>query len=290
MDREAGAPSRPAIVAPSQGVHVVVDRRFLPGTHALLVPKTADGRVLFAVPWLGKTILGTTDTPRGDLAREPTPFADEVAFILRESARYLRTAPQRSDVRSVWVGLRPLVKPSGEEGDNTKTLSREHTVLVGRSGLVTVTGGKWTTYRNMAEDCVTQAALLADLPDRPCPTKDLNLHGFRADADGPLAVYGTDARLIRELAAQRPELAEPLDAELDSIGAQVVFAVRCEMARTVEDVLARRTRALLLNADAAVRMAPRVAELMAAELGRDAAWTEAQIGEFEALADGYLVR
>ncbi len=172
MDRDADAPHRAAMVAPSQGVHLVVDRAFLPGTHALMVPKTSDGRVLFAVPWLGKTILGTTDTPRHDLDREPAPFRSEVDFILREAGRYLSKAPTRADVRSVWVGLRPLVKPSDDEGDNTKALSREHTVVVGRSGLITVTGGKWTTYRAMAEDvldrCMARGCSNAALAASPC--------------------------------------------------------------------------------------------------------------------------
>jgi glycerol-3-phosphate dehydrogenase len=167
MDRDAAAPPRPAMVAPSQGVHLVVDRAFMPGTHALMVPKTADGRVLFAVPWLGKTILGTTDTPRHDLDREPAPFREEVDFILREAGRYLAKAPTRADVLSVWVGLRPLVKPPDEDGEHTKALSREHTVIVARSGLVTVTGGKWTTYRAMAEDVLDRCMASGALPRRP---------------------------------------------------------------------------------------------------------------------------
>ena len=169
MDRDANAPARPPMVAPSQGVHLVVDRAFMPGSHALMVPRTADGRVLFVVPWLGKTILGTTDTPRHDLDREPTPFKAEVDFILGEAGRYLTKQPTRADVRSVWVGLRPLVKPGDDDGDNTKALSREHTVVVARSGLVTVTGGKWTTYRAMAEDVLDQCmsrGLLATPPGR----------------------------------------------------------------------------------------------------------------------------
>ena len=159
------------IVAPSQGVHVVVDRAFMPTDHAMLIPKTADGRVLFAVPWLGKTILGTTDTPREDLAREPEPFKEELAFILNESANYLSKAPSRADIKSIWVGLRPLVKPSNDDGGNvnvnTKKLSREHTILVSKSGLVTVTGGKWTTYRAMAEDVLAQCFESKLLPSRP---------------------------------------------------------------------------------------------------------------------------
>ncbi len=164
MDGEAiGKPVKP-MVAPSQGVHIVVDREFLPSDHALMVPKTADGRVLFAVPWLGKVILGTTDSPRQDVVREPLPFKEEVAFILNESARYLSRAPKQEDIRSIWVGLRPLVKPQDDDGGNTKSISREHTVLASRSGLVTVTGGKWTTYRAMAEDVLQKCFDTGVLP------------------------------------------------------------------------------------------------------------------------------
>jgi glycerol-3-phosphate dehydrogenase len=290
MDRDAGTPQRPPMVAPSQGVHLIVDRAFLPGTHALLVPKTDDGRVLFAVPWLGKTILGTTDTPREDLDREPAPFRDEVDFILREAARVLVRAPQRADVRSVWVGLRPLVKPSGEDGENTKAISREHTVIVGRSGLVTVTGGKWTTYRAMAEDVLDHCMARGLLERRPGGvTERLPLLG---SAPGrPLAeppgehLYGTEAALLRALpgaghwlwqsggSGQARGLSE----------AMVRFAVRYEMARDVEDVLARRSRLLFLDAAEAARQADAVAAIVADELGRvvDAA-------PFKALAARYL--
>jgi glycerol-3-phosphate dehydrogenase len=273
MDREPEAPAPPPLVAPSQGVHLVVDRAFLPGSHALLVPKTADGRVLFAVPWLGKTILGTTDTPRGDLAREPAPFADEVAFILGESARYLVRAPQRSDVRSVWVGLRPLVKPQGEEAGNTKQLSREHTVLVARSGLVTVTGGKWTTYRAMAEDVLDRAMARGLLPRRSGGvTTRLPLVG--AAAGRPLGeppgehLYGSEAALLRTLPGATTWLWR--DAESGHGGmteAMVRFAVRYELARSVEDVLARRSRLLFLDAAEAARQADAVAAILAEELG-----------------------
>ncbi len=274
MDRDAGAPSRAPMVAPSQGVHLVVDRAFLPGTHALMVPKTSDGRVLFAVPWLGKTILGTTDTPREDLAREPAPFTAEVDFILGEAARYLAQAPTRADVRSVWVGLRPLVKPSGDEGENTKALSREHTVVVGRSGLVTVTGGKWTTYRAMAEDVLDRAMERGLLPRRDAGvTVRLPLLG--AAPGRPLGEppgehgYGSEAEVLRSL----PGAARWLwrDAESGQGGlseAMVRFAARYEMARTVEDVLARRCRLLFLDAREAARQADAVAALLSEELGQ----------------------
>ena len=256
------------MVAPSQGVHLVVDRIFSPGQHALLVPKTADGRVLFVVPWLGKTILGTTDTPRQDLAREPTPFADEVAFILGESARYLARAPQRSDVRSIWVGLRPLVKPTGEDGGNTQALSREHTVLVARSGLVTVTGGKWTTYRARAEDVLQRCMAAGLLTQRPAGvTARLPLLG--AAAGRPLTeppgehLYGSEAALLRSLPGADRWLWR--DAESGKGGlseAMVRFAARFEMARSVQDVLARRSRLLFLVAAEAARQADAVAHIL----------------------------
>jgi len=284
MDRDAGAPSRAPMVAPSQGVHLVVDRAFLPGTHALMVPKTSDGRVLFAVPWLGKTILGTTDTPRDDLAREPAPFKAEVDFILGEAARYLARAPSRADVRSVWVGLRPLVKPAsddgpdGEGGDgapHTKALSREHTVVVGRSGLVTVTGGKWTTYRAMAEDVLERAMARGLLPRRPAGAT-LRLPLLGAAAGRPLGEppgehgYGSEAAVLRALPGATHWLWR--DAESGQGGlseAMVRFAARHEMARTVEDVLARRCRLLFLDAREAARQAGPVAALLAEELGRE---------------------
>ncbi len=292
MDRDAGAPKKPGIVAPSQGVHLVVDRSFLPGTHALLVPKTEDGRVLFAVPWLGKTILGTTDTPRDDVVREPAPFKDEVAFILRESARYLSKAPTRPDVRSVWVGLRPLVKPGGDDGDNTKQLSREHTVLVGRSGMVTVTGGKWTTYRAMAEDVLERCFDRQLLPRRAGGvTVNLPLVGALGLKSGVSMtappgehLYGSEAATLRELPGADRWLWR--DGEGGLSEAMVRFAVRHEMAMSVEDVLARRCRLLFLDAAEAQRQASAVAKILAEELGAgfDAAASQAS---FEALAAQY---
>ncbi len=272
-DRPPGAPAAPPLVAPSQGVHLVVDRAFLPGNHALLVPKTADGRVLFAVPWLGKTILGTTDTPRQDLAREPTPFADEVAFILGEAGRYLARAPQRSDVRSVWVGLRPLVKPQASVAGETKAISREHTVLVAPSGLVTVTGGKWTTYRAMAEDVLDRAMRAGLLPRRAGGvTTRLPLLG--AAAGRPLSeppgehLYGSEAALLRSLPGATDWLWRDAETQTGGLSvAMVRFAARYEMARNVADVLARRSRLLFLDAAEAAQQADAVAAILAEELG-----------------------
>jgi glycerol-3-phosphate dehydrogenase len=295
MDRDAGTPAKPGIVAPSQGVHLVVDRSFWPCDHALLVPKTADGRVLFAVPWLGKTILGTTDTPREDVVREPAPFKDEVAFILNESKRYLARAPTRPDVRSVWVGLRPLVKPSGDDAENTKAISREHTVLVGRSGLVTVTGGKWTTYRAMAED-VLERCFERDLLPRRAAGITVRLPLVGAPVDGSVArvpmsappgehLYGEEAALLRKLPGATRWLWRDGNGGLSE--AMVRFAARHEMAASVEDVLARRCRLLFLDAAEAARQAPAVADLLAQELGAgfDAA---ASRTAFAALAERYL--
>ncbi|MDO9279142.1 MAG: glycerol-3-phosphate dehydrogenase/oxidase [Polaromonas sp.] len=257
------------MVAPSQGVHLVVDRSFWPTDHALLVPKTGDGRVLFAVPWLGKVILGTTDTPRDDLAREPLAFREEVDFILRESARYLTRAPLATDVLSVWVGLRPLVKPPENEGRNTKGLSREHTVLVSASGLVTVTGGKWTTYRAMAEDVLQHCDEATLLPKRGgSVTAALPLVGAAAsqhkmsDAAG-LHSYGGEAAEVQALPGHDHWLCPGLSE------AMVRFAARYEYARTVEDMLARRSRVLFLDARLAESLAAEVADLLQAETGAD---------------------
>ena len=260
----APSPAPSAMVAPSQGVHLIVDRAFMPGQHALLIPKTADGRVLFAVPWLGKTILGTTDTPRQDLPREPRPFSEEVNFILTEAGRYLARAPTRADVRSVWVGLRPLVKPPSDDAGNTKALSREHTVVVGASGLVTVTGGKWTTYRAMAEDVLAQCMDNGLLAQRPGGvTVKLPLLG--AAPGRPLGeppgehLYGSEAALLRSLPGAQRWLWRDAESGQGALNeAMVRFAVRYEMARTVEDVLARRCRLLFLDAaEAATPIAAR---------------------------------
>jgi glycerol-3-phosphate dehydrogenase len=273
-------------------VHLVVDRAFLPGTHALMVPKTADGRVLFAVPWLGKTILGTTDTPRHDLAREPAPFHEEVDFILGEAGRYLSKVPTRADVRSVWVGLRPLVKPPDDAGDDTKALSREHTVIVGRSGLVTVTGGKWTTYRAMAED-VLDRCMAAGLLERRAGgvTVRLPLLGAapgRSISEAPGEhLYGSEAAVLRELPGASNWLWTDAESGKGALSeAMVRFALRYEMARGLEDVLARRSRLLFLDAARAATLAEAVAALIEDELARPV--SVAQREDFAALAQRYL--
>ena len=266
-----GKPVKP-MVAPSQGVHLVVDRDFLPSDHALLVPKTADGRVLFAVPWLGKVILGTTDTPRHDLAREPLPFDAEVEFILREAGNYLTRQPTLADVRSMWAGLRPLAKPVDDDGENTKKISREHTVLTSKSGLVTVTGGKWTTYRAMAEDVLDACFNAGELPRKPGGvTVNLPLVGAPASGRAQHSMhmaqgahsYGSESAVLAALPGSDVWLADGLSE------AMVRFAARYEYARCVEDVLARRSRLLFLHAQLAAKLALRVAEILTEELGVD---------------------
>jgi glycerol-3-phosphate dehydrogenase len=291
--KDVDAPGAPSdkhtqpMVAPSQGVHMVVDREFLGGNTALMVPKTADGRVLFAVPWLGKVILGTTDTPRHDLPLEPVPFTQEIDFILNESARYLQRAPTRADVKSIWVGLRPLVKPPDNEGNNTKGLSREHTILVSRSGLVTVTGGKWTTYRAMAEDVLTQCEhhqLIKPLGSKA--TKHLLLVGAASSSSAlksisepeGLHTYGAEQVYVDNLPGANHWLCDGLTESM------VRYAARYEYAMKVEDVLARRSRLLFLDARKAGQLAKAVAEILRAETGQDPAQDE-----FEQLSTQYFL-
>jgi glycerol-3-phosphate dehydrogenase len=287
--RRLAEPEADALIAPSQGIHLVFDRSFLPGGSAIMVPHTKDGRVMFAIPWHGHIVVGTTDTPIPEPSLEPRPLESEIDFILETAALYLDKPPARSDVLSVFAGIRPLVRSGASR--ITAALSRDHTIHIDTSGLLTTAGGKWTTYRHMAEDTVNHAVELARLPEKPCVTADLRIHGFHQSAEefGELHVYGADAPAVRKLAHAEPSLAEPLDPALPSIGAQVVWAARMEMARTVEDVLARRCRALFLNAAAAIRMAPAVAALMARERGHDDEWQRDQVDAFTELAAGYMV-
>ena len=252
LDDSEAAP----LLAPSQGAHIVLDRAFLPGASAIMIPRTDDGRVLFAIPWHGRVLVGTTDTPIENAALEPRPLASEIDFLLAHAARHLARAPSRADVLSAFAGLRPLVRRGTGRGS---ALSRDHVVAVSPSGLVTITGGKWTTYRLMAEDALDAAIKAGGLPPRDCVTKNLRLLGVVPGAEIPSA-------------------------------AEVTRVVRDEMARSVEDVLARRSRSLFLDARASLEAAPMVAKTMAAELGRDERWQAAQLAAFRSLAEGYLVR
>jgi glycerol-3-phosphate dehydrogenase len=294
--RASGQETAP-LVTPSQGVHLVVDRAFLPGSTALMVPKTTDGRVLFAVPWLGKTLLGTTDTPRSDIVAEPRPFAHEVDFILREAARYLSRPPTRADVRSAWVGLRPLVRASapptaeGGQAAATRSLSREHTVEVGATGLVTVTGGKWTTYRAMAEDVLAACMAQGLLPQRSGgATERLSLVGAApglALCEPPGEhLYGSEAPILRALPGADRWLARDQESGQGLLSeAMVRFGARFEMARSVEDVLARRSRLLFVDARQAAACADEVARILAEELGPASAPRD--LDAFKALAAQY---
>jgi glycerol-3-phosphate dehydrogenase len=288
--RRLAEPEVAQMIAPSQGAHLVLDRSFLPGPNAILVPHTKDGRVMFAIPWHGHTLVGTTDTSVNEPSLEPVALDSEIDFMLETAKLYLKKKPSRADIRSVFAGIRPLVK--NRQPGKTAALSRDHAIHIDASGLLSITGGKWTTYRQMAQDCIDQAATLANLPDSPCCTQKLSIHGATPESpvSGLFSLYGSDAPAIRKLVAADPALGDPMDSRLPYIAAEVIWAARMEMARTVEDVLARRTRAFFLDASAAIRMAPKVAEMLAKELGRDARWQAEQVTCFNETAKRYLVR
>jgi glycerol-3-phosphate dehydrogenase len=287
--RRMDDPEASPMISPSQGVHLVLPREFLGGESAIMVPHTDDGRVLFAIPWHHVVVVGTTDTPVAEASLEPVPLEEEVDFLLTHAARYLTKDPKREDVLSCFAGLRPLVGRA-EDGD-TASISRDHSLTVSASGLLTITGGKWTTYRKMAEDTVDHGIVLGMLEPRECVTEELNIHGHHAHPErfGALAAYGSDAPAVEALLLSDPRLGEALAPGLPARVGEVVWAVREEMARTVDDVLSRRTRSLLLNARAAVAAAPRVAGIMAKELGRDRKWRKGQVEEFNKVADGHIL-
>lgn len=280
------------IVRPSQGIHLVVDKSFLGGDTAIMIPKTSDGRVMFGVPWHGKVVLGTTDTPVDAFELEPKALENEIDFILKTTGEYLLKQPRREDVLSVFAGLRPLAAPKhNANGTKTKEISRSHKIIISENGLVTITGGKWTTYRDMAEDVINKAIVVGDLPKVKCKTKDLPIHGYQKEVDRSHFgyVYGSDYEQILALAKEEKEWAEKLHPQYDYIAAEVIWAIRKEMALTVEDILARRFRLLFLDARAAIDIAPKVASLMAKELEKDEAWENKQVEEFRAIAKDYLL-
>ncbi|MEZ5278579.1 MAG: glycerol-3-phosphate dehydrogenase/oxidase [Opitutaceae bacterium] len=285
--RRRDDPEAAGLLAVSQGVHLVLPKDFLPGNAAVMIPRTADGRVLFAVPWHGRVIVGTTDTPLADARIEPRALESECAFLLEEASRYLTRDPRPGDVLSVFAGLRPLVR-SGH-GEKTAALSRDHTIVISESGMVTIVGGKWTTYRKMAEDVVDHAEVVADLENVPCRTVDLPIHGSSGPVvDSRLGFYGSDARSIEALIDADPSLGAAVHSGIELSRAEVVWQAREEMARTVEDVLARRTRWLLLHAARSIDAAPAVARILAAELGKSRDWVENQIAAYTELARGYV--
>ncbi|MCR9133098.1 MAG: glycerol-3-phosphate dehydrogenase/oxidase [bacterium] len=277
------------IIQCAQGIHLVLDKEFLPGDAAIMVPHTDDGRVLFAVPWHGKALVGTTDTPIDKPDLEPRALEEEIEFVLRHAARYLSKDPTREDVKSVFAGLRPLVKP--DESKSTAQISRSHHLQVNESGLVTITGGKWTTYRKMAEDTIDQAVLVAGLQESPCVTENLRIHGWlkNVDMNNHLHVYGSDRVGIDRLIKEEPELGERIHPNLPYVKAEILWAINNEMAITIDDILSRRTRMLLLDAQAALDSAELVAQYLARELDKDQAWIDQEVSEFKALAKEYTL-
>jgi glycerol-3-phosphate dehydrogenase len=284
LDDSAAKP----IIAPSQGVHLVLDKSFLPGETAIMIPQTDDGRVLFAIPWHDRVVVGTTDTPVTKVLTEPIPLAEEIDFILSHAARYLTKDPNRSDVLSAFAGLRPLVR----QGDvkNTAEISRDHTLHISPSGLLTIAGGKWTTYRKMAEDTIDQAIILAGLDHELSATENLNIHGYHKNAEvfGDLSIYGSDAPQINKLFDENKVYHQLIHPDKKSRIGEIIWSVRKEMARTVEDFLARRTRHLLLDAKVTLEMAPVVAEWMAKELKRSRSWQKSQILDYNKIAQNYI--
>jgi glycerol-3-phosphate dehydrogenase len=285
MDTPAGRP----IVRPSQGAHIVLEQSFLQGDSALMIPKTSDGRVLFAVPWHGKVLVGTTDTPLDEHSLEPRPLEKEIEFILETAGNYLAKKPVRADVLSAFAGLRPLAAPQ-KNTNSTKEISRSHKLIISQSGLITITGGKWTTYRKMAMDVIDQAIALGKLKKEACITAGVKIHGYTQEMQtGHFALYGADAAGIQDLMDAEPELKARVHEEYAYVKAEVVWMVRNEMARNVEDVISRRMRLLFLDARATLKIAPAVALVMAAELHRDNQWIDAQLVGFTSLVKQYLL-
>jgi glycerol-3-phosphate dehydrogenase len=285
-------PKHGKFIVPSQGIHIVLDQSFLPGGHALMIPKTPDGRVLFAIPWHQKIVVGTTDTLVDHPELEPRALDSEIDFVLETTGRFLIRKPARSDVLSVFAGLRPLAAPR-KEGKSTKEVSRSHKIIISSSGLITIIGGKWTTYRRMGQDLIDKAIKAHGLRHEKCRTLHLPVHGnvpgFEIDRTDHLNVYGSDRQAVCRLQEENPLYSKRIHPQHVYSVAEIIWAVRQEMAQTVEDVLARRIRLLFLDARAAIDCAPLVAEIMAAEMGYDKEWISRQTDEFTSLAKQYLL-
>ncbi len=274
-------------IRPSQGVHIVLDRSFLESNSAIMIPRTDDGRVLFAIPWYDKVVVGTTDTPLDSIDLEPLALDEEISFILHTAGKYLMKPPLREDILSVFAGLRPLAANHGKPLA-TKEISRRHKIIYSPSGLLTITGGKWTTYRLMAEETIDRAIKEGLLIKRKCVTSDLKLNGLTSgDSSNRFKIYGDRSAEIENIIKENPLLGELIDTQLPYTKAEIVWIARNEMAVTVEDVLARRTRALFLNARASLRIAPEVAEIMAREMGHDGGWREEQVEEYKKVVVNY---
>jgi glycerol-3-phosphate dehydrogenase len=278
----------PAMIQPSQGVHIILDKSFLPGDSAIMIPQTDDGRVLFAIPWHERVIVGTTETQIENISLEPTPLNEEIEFLISHAARYLSKDPQRSDILSAFAGIRPLV--SQNSTSDTAELSRDHTLHISSSGLLTIAGGKWTTYRKMAEDTIDQAVVLGALEFKPTATENLNLHGYHQNSEvfEELANYGADAPVLKNLFDENSVYNNRIHQDSATRIGEIIWSVRNEMARTVEDFLSRRTRNLLLDARCSIRMAEVTANYMAKELGKGKAWKKDQIGKYTLLAEKYI--
>jgi len=281
-------PQAQPMIRPSQGVHLVLERSFLDGPHAIMIPHTSDGRVLFAVPWYDHVVLGTTDTPIDLAIEEPTALEEEINFILSNASQYMTKKPKREDVKSVFVGLRPL---AAQQGDSTKTkeVSRHHKVNVSTSGLVSVLGGKWTTYRKIGEDTINTASVVGDLKEKKCKTKKLLLHGYDDDAPtgDPLHVYGSEREKI--LSMGKPEDNDSLSEKFYISKNTILWGVQNEMAIHLEDVLARRVRCLFLDAEETLRIAPKVAGIMAIALEKDENWVAQELKQFKTLSKNYIL-
>lgn len=280
--------SSPAAVMPSQGVHLVIDREFFPSDHALMIPKTRDGRVLFAVPWKNAVVLGTTDTPLQEISEEPSALNEEIDFILEHFNQYNEKQITKDDIKSVFAGLRPLVKTSNNK--STALASRDHTIIVSSSNLITITGGKWTTYRKMAKDALNNAVFVAKLPIVKCATRSLRLHGYTENiqASSALSIYGSDAKEIQQMMKEDVSMGERIHPDHAYTKAELIWSIRNEMALQVEDILARRSRILFVDAAAAIASVEKVASIMANELKKDNLWIQQQIAMFTELAKGYL--
>ncbi|QGJ70014.1 FAD-dependent glycerol-3-phosphate dehydrogenase subunit [Planctomycetales bacterium 10988] len=285
--RRKDDPNCEMMIRPSTGVHLVFDKSFLAGETAIMVPHTTDGRVLFAIPWHDHVLVGTTDQSIETPTLEPKATAEEIDFILENAQQYLSRDPQKEDILSIFCGIRPLV---GKGKDSTSKISRDHTITISQSGLVSIAGGKWTTYRNMAADLVDHLETLADFDNRPCPTAKLKLDGApeKKDPSSAFSSYGTHAPALQDLIDSKPEYAQPLHADLPYLQGEVIWGARHDYARSVEDILARRLRALFLHARAASESAPKVAQLLAEELNQDKTWQTNQVESFQTLAKQYL--
>lgn len=278
------------IVRPSQGIHLVLDKSFLPGNDAIMIPKTNDGRVLFLVPWHNKVLVGTTDTLLDSHSLEPRALDKEIDFIISTANSYLTKTVSKDDVLSIFAGLRPLAAPK-DKSEKTKEISRSHKIIVSDSELITITGGKWTTYRRMAQDTLNKVIFLGKLPNESCKTKNIKIHGTieSVDKEHHQYIYGSDKESIQNLIKKFPELGETLHPRLPYTKAEIIWAIRYEMARTVEDILARRVRTLFLDAKATIEIIPVVAKMLAKELDKDALWEQQQIDEFTKIANQYVL-